>query len=196
MKKIGSKALNKVLKDGFCDSATIVNWYDLDIECKKFLCFDDAISFSNHICDLCFLESGEYVPEMFDFALRSCVVEYYTNVSLPNNIDKRYEIVYGTDLYYTIYNKVDFAQLDELINCAFKRVSRRLELDKEDIKNRLNVLIEKFDDIADEISSVYENVDSDTMNSIANVAANLENMTEESVIRAYAKELANTGIKS
>lgn len=193
--KISHKAISKVLKDDFNNNVTHIQWHGLDIEIKKELDFDDAVAFSNHICDLCFLESGEYVPEMFDFALRSCVIEYHTNVELSNDLDKRYEIVYRTDLYDEVSDKVESVQYYDLIDCAHDRVSRRLEIDEEDIKSRLTVIADKFDTLADEIASVYKDVDSDTLKTIANVASKMENVSEEDIVRAYSKEFFESGGK-
>lgn len=194
--KISCKSINKILKDDFSDNVRHIQWHGLDIEVKKCLDFGDAISFSNHICDLCFVERGEYVPEMFDFALRSCVIEYYTNVEATNDLEKRYKIVYETDLFDVVRNNVLKPQYFALTDCARERVDRRLAIDENDIKARLTDIADKFDALADEIASVYKDVDSDTLKTIANVASKMENVSEEDIVRAYSKEFFESGGKA
>ena len=93
-----------------------VRWRNLTISVRPLLTFRETSHFVNTVMDACFdKEHGVAVPEAMDFAVRANTVLRYTNLELPKDLEEQYAILYGTDIYDTVRQHIQTAQLDSVI---------------------------------------------------------------------------------
>ena len=80
---------------------------------RSMISMEESIKFIETAMQLCW--GGEsYYYEVMDFAFRCAVITYYSNVQLPEGLEQKYEIVYGTDLYETILKYTNLDQIDAI----------------------------------------------------------------------------------
>ena len=88
----------------------------MPISVRPLLTFRETSCFVNTVMAACFDdEHGIAVPEAMDFAIRANTVLRYTNLELPEDLEEQYTILYGTDIYDTIRQNIQTAQLDAII---------------------------------------------------------------------------------
>lgn len=83
----------------------------------------ESMKFTEMVLQLCWNDEGYYY-EVMDFAFRCAVIAFYSNVQLPEGLEQKYEMVYGTDLYDTVLKYANRDQTESLFEAI------RMYLDK------------------------------------------------------------------
>ena len=69
---------------------TVVEWNGLSISVTKRLGLRQVLAFIDEVVNGCFSEeSGEYMPEVVDFAIRCNVLTRYANFTLPTDVEEK-----------------------------------------------------------------------------------------------------------
>ena len=118
-----------------------------EITVKRCISFDEFVEAVERIAGNCVdKESGEAEFSVFDFMRRVVLVEYYTDVKLPDSADVAYRLVYETDICDVIAEHGNMEQINEIELAA-----------KEDIRfrfskvNSTSVMLSKAMDGASEV---------------------------------------------
>lgn len=99
---------------------TALVWHGVKIVLRTMVSLTEFEQLTAMIVSQCW--NGEYYQiAQMDFAIRCGVVSCYTNVTLPEDAEQAYALLYGTDLYETVYGHLNAAQLDAL-NSAVKMI--------------------------------------------------------------------------
>ena len=115
IKKISINAFEEAVNSQY-NPTEVVEWRGLKIVVKHALSLKENLTFVDSVVKSCFgKEDGAYMPEVKDFAVRSCIIEHYTNITLPSNLDKRYELLYGSDLLEAIMPNINQLQFNALM---------------------------------------------------------------------------------
>ena len=136
------------------------DWNGLEITIKKNITLAEMAKFVDTVTKACFAkESGEYYPEGKDFAIRTCVIAFYTNISLPSNIEKIYEFIYKSDISNFVINRISPMQFDAIIKAIDEKVQHTAAMRAEylnaqirDVGNTFETLGEQFKDLLGDIS--------------------------------------------
>ena len=89
----------------------------LQLTVRAMISAADAAQFIDAVLQPCWNGSGYYY-EMIDFAFRCAVITCYSNVRLPEKVEEKYDVVYGTDLYDTILQYANRGQIDALYDAV------------------------------------------------------------------------------
>ena len=158
-KKISVSAFEKVMKENFAPTTKIVTWHGLDITVKQTLSFEDTLVFVDGVVKSCFAENtGEYLPEIRDFAIKSCVLEMYANFALPVNTERRHELIYNTDAYDTVVNNIDKRQLTEIIDAINQKIYNILQANIESINAQMNKVYSTLDNLEKQFSDMLDGI--------------------------------------
>ena len=128
-----------------------------EMKIKRILGFKDAMSFVKSIVSVC-TDKDEmlYAPETFDFAIRANTLIYYAGLKAPRNIEKCYEVVYGTELYKMVTNRINEHQFNTLVRAAMNRLEYIKERSVGTQAEQVQKLIGKMDEVMDSGSQVME----------------------------------------
>ena len=85
-------------------------WHGLNVIIRKMISMEEAQNLVRVILRQCW-NGEEYCVEMVDFQLRCAVITFYTNVTLPEEAEMQYAILYGTDLYDTVRDRINEGQM-------------------------------------------------------------------------------------
>lgn len=122
-KNISISQIDKVMKETYKD-IVLVEWCDIDLEVKKSLAFDDMLQFVHDVVKTCTeQEHGGYMPELKEFAIRMNIVEMYSNVRLPSNLNHKYHILINSGIVETILDHINTEQF----NCMREAIDSKLE---------------------------------------------------------------------
>ena len=184
MKKISIASLDKVVKDTYTPVSSI-QWNGLDVRIKRTLSFIEMMEFVDSVVKTCFTaESGMYIPEAKDFAVKSNIVERYTNLSLPNNLDHRYEIIYCTDIVETVLTCINYQQFNEIMASIDSKINNLAQMNIEQVNKQISDLYTSFDNMQKQIEQIFGGVDSEEMTAMMK-ALTEGNIDEHKLVEAY-----------
>lgn len=182
-RRISINAMDSIMKTQY-ENITTECWNEIDITIKRTISLGDMLSFVNDVVASCFQGSGEFMPEVLDFAIRSNIILKYSNVSLPDNLEHRYAILYCTDIVNFVRGHADQEQVDEIINAIRRKVDYLCNTNVRAIQSKLNELISAFDNLQSKTADVFNNISSDDVAKLASVLSSGE-LSEEKIVSAY-----------
>ena len=80
---------------------------------KRTIGMQEMLELTGRVLEGCIID-GSYTPALKSFLIKKHVLEAYTNISLPQSIEKQYELIYGIPSLSLVFEKVDKAQLEEI----------------------------------------------------------------------------------
>ncbi len=156
--------LNHVQPFG-CD----VEWLGYTIHIKRFLDFMDMMGFVNGVTAGCFAKSdNSYMPEARDFFFRCHIVEYYTNIELPDNLEEKNQLVYGTNIIEVVLRNVDMGQFQAIIDSIDKKVANLVDINVKQINDEVEFIYEQVSALYAQLTEAFDGIDKETIASIAN----------------------------
>lgn len=183
-KKISITALDKVVKETYTPLTTI-QWNELDVQIKRSLSFVEMMEFVESVTKTCFTsETDTYIPEAKDFAVKSNIVDRYTNLSLPNNLEHRYEIIYHTDIIETVLGYVNPQQFNEMMAAIDAKIKNRAQLNIEQVNKHISDLYSALDNLQTQMEQLFGNIDNNEMSAMMKALAN-GNIDEHKLVDAY-----------
>ena len=121
---------------------------DVVVQVRRTLPLEDAMNFVKDITATCIDdEQAEFMPELFDFAVRMYVVMYYANVDLSKDVKKAYRILYDTTLFEQVYAHVNTAQSTNLILSAEKRIEHWKNILSSSLAGIVSEMLRKMEDV-------------------------------------------------
>ena len=109
------------------ENEIIVDWLGRDIVIKKNLALYEVLNFVDDVVDNCYQgdEVKTFMPELKDYAIKFCMITFYTNIILMNNLDgesTNSENSFTPDIFITrsgiidvIKQHIDTRQFDEIV---------------------------------------------------------------------------------
>lgn len=135
---------------------------DVTIQVRRTLPLDDAMKFVKDITATCIdEEQAEFMPELFDFAVRMYVVMYYANIDLSKDVKKAYRILYDTMLFKQVYAHVNTEQSSNLILSAEKRIEHWKNILSSSVVGKVSEMMHKMEDVMAGSEEIMGAVDSD-----------------------------------
>lgn len=184
VKNIPINAMERVVKESG-DTIITKEWHGNELVIQRRLGLMDMMSFVDGVVKTCFTgDEHKYTPEVRDFAIRCSILEMYANFTLPQNVEKRYEFVYGCDAVDSVVQEIDATQFDLILQAIDEKIEYVADAHIEAINQQMNELYASFAELENRLSSVFEGVDGDGM---ANIVKALQsgNLDEEKLVNAY-----------
>lgn len=189
IKKVSINKLEEAVNSQY-KATTIVDWNGLNITINRILSLKSMMTFVDSVIKNCFgKKDGEYRPEVKDFAVRNCIIKHYTNISLPSNIEKRYNLLYRSDLLNTVMNNIDQSQFDEMVKAIEEKLSHLAQANIEAINRQMNELYTSFANLGKQLSGV----DAEALNGVMNALSNGK-IDETKIVREVMNYKDKTGV--
>lgn len=101
------------ITNAICDKPKTILWHGKRININPLLEFKDFFDLIGDIITHC-IKDGKMIIESVDFVFKAKSIERYGGISLPNDINEQYKIIYSSDLVQTIFNEVNAEQLKSI----------------------------------------------------------------------------------
>lgn len=164
-----------------------IEWNGVSINITPTISFDNMIRFIINVIDGCFIGDEEmYVPEAKSFMIRVCTIAYYTNISLPQNINNKYKFAYDTDLFETILQHINDRQFKDILDAIEERIYVKTSSADAIAKKELASMQIKLNEFADNITALFEGVGKEDISNIIE-AINNGSVDEDKLMDAYIK---------
>lgn len=184
--RISINKLEKAVSKDY-EPVIVARWRELDIEVSRALSFEQMLSFVKSVVDLCFDSEEEYLPEVKDFAVKRAIIENYTNVALPQNVQKCYEIIYSSDIVQFIEQYIDEDQFFGMMNAVDEKIKYKVRNNIDKTNKMINDATAKLEDMERDIERVLAGVDGDSVGKMINAIASGA-LDKDALAEAIVKE--------
>lgn len=185
--KISVSALDKVVKETYTPFVEI-DWNGNRLIVKRTLSLRDMVLFVDSVVKSCFsADTHDFIPEAKDFAVRSNIVDHYTNVTMPKNLDHMYNLLYQTDLARVVLDNIDEWQFREMISAINNKIRHISSSDTARIVEQMNQAVAVVNDIAENIGELFSGVSRDDLTTLTDAVAN-GSIDEGKIVRLIANK--------
>lgn len=167
---------------------TLVDTEDVTIQIKKTITLPEMMLFVQEVVEACVDgETGEYIPEAYDFAIRSAVLTHYANFAMPANLEKQYWLIYNTRAFQQVLNNINEQQFNDIIRAIDRKVKYMLDVMSSAAVSKINEVIAKFNDVAAVSTKMFDGASPDDMAKFISGITKLKDMKEEDIAQAIVK---------
>lgn len=185
IKKISINALEKCVKEAVGEPIVTKEWRGINVNIKVRLSLKEMMTFVSSVVKTCFTETdNQYTPEVLDFAIRSSVLEMYANFTLPANVEKQYELLYGCDVYSTILDTIDRSQFDAMLRAIDEKIAHIAASNIEAVTRQVNDVYASLNALEERLSSVFQGIDKDSIVRLVGAMADGK-FDEGKLVQAY-----------
>jgi hypothetical protein len=186
--KISISALERVAKEQSQEVIT-ESWFDNEVIIKRSISLVEMMEFCRDITDACFTQSGEFVPEILDFAVKSGVLTRYANFTLPDNLEKQYWLINNTNAYDMVIQYINMTQLSEIVNAANRKLKMLCDSDILAFRSRMDELIVLFGNMQKQTENVFSGISGEDIMTIMSAVDKTGTLSESRVVDAYMNRM-------
>lgn len=186
IKRVSITTLDKIAKETFNNNVETFEWYGTDIVIKHSIGLSDVLEFVNNVVESCFGESGNFIPEVMDFAIKGNILTKYANLTMPENLEHRYDLIYQTDIVDEVCKRINRAQLQEVISSISKKIDYLCSVNASVVQQKLNELVIAFEGMQKQTASLFDNVSNEDIEKLIGAVSG-GSISEEKIVEAYMK---------
>lgn len=167
MSKITISKWKEHLKDGSGDKDS--NFFAENLEVKKHLGLTEMVSFVNDSAKSCFSEhTGKFMPEVKDFVIKANTIGYYTNLTMPENLEERYKMVYASwgEISNVVFERIDYEQYKDIINAVEARIGMIMNEDRDSARHIVFEIVKKISDITNSLNGLFDGVNNEDIRAL------------------------------
>lgn len=159
-----------------------------DFVVKDHLSFDEMMHFVDNVVTSCFdTKTGEYRPEVMDFAIRINTLRCYTDIELPTSMDEKYEMAVASGIVEEVLEYINRPQYLNMVSSIEAKVQNVAD-------SHVHELLKRFDQVATSLESVMSGMESMfsgiTTEDISKVMGAFSDSSgwEDKLIKAYSEQ--------
>lgn len=190
IKRVSINKLEKYVDD--CAMEFIpVTLGELEFVVKPKLKLKEVMEFVRSVSNSCLSEeSSDYIPEARDFSIRVNAFEYYTNLSLPSDINKKYDFVYGSDIFDIILENIDMSQFNQIMKSIDERIRYAVGMRISDVHREVNEMYAVLENLQAQFEDMFKGINPDELSGFINSVSGM-NITEEGLVNAFKQNYAS-----
>lgn len=188
IKKISIDAFENAVNSTY-EPTVVVNWNGLGVVVKRHLTLSEVARFVDICTRACYnAEDNSYAPEAKDFAVRSCIVSFYTNISLPSNLEKQYDLIYHSSIIEYIIGCIDEQQLNAITLAIDEKIDYLVDVNADFVKRQMSELVNTFENLHSKMDEFFGGISQEDMKGVVDALSG-GTFDEEKLVKAY---LANS----
>ena len=178
-KKISAKKFDLI------DNEVVVSIGDVEVAVKRTISLNEFFNFVHDVVSYCFDdEEDAYRPEAKDFAIKHNLVERYTDVKLPGNVDHEYAIFYQTNLIQEILDKINPEQYNNLLLAIEEMTAHRLAVKESAAEYSAQMIMRQMSDFISKTESVLGDIGGPEMAAAISNLAKIGDVAEKDILHA------------
>ena len=164
-KMISIEKMDEIMKDYFPETET-VDYHGQELVIRKTIEPEDMFELVRQIADGCFSPDGTYMPEVFDMLLRAGTIGEYSNVRLPKEVGHMGRILYGSDLYETVWRHISREQHDAVTDAVWERINARNNMNKVLFENEIQRAVDGIQSLGEQLAQLFGEVSADDIKAL------------------------------
>lgn len=152
----------------------------VSLHVKNTLTMKEAMDFIASVYTSCIdSETGEYIPESYDFSMRTNVVSYYCGIRGGKcDMNKVYALVYNTPIVSVVMSHIDVAQFNALESAIEKKIEYTNAMNASSATSKVIEMMEQVKGFTSAAAIMTDQMRSVDMDSIAEAAKRVNQMTD------------------
>ena len=183
---ISTEKMDEILNDYFPETQTM-DFHGQELIVRTTVTPQEMFALVKQIASGCFGPDGGYQPEVLDISLRAGVIDFYTNVSLPKDIERMSRVLYGTDLYDAVLEHIDHGQWSAIVDAVWERVNARNDANRVLFESEIQQAVGMIQNLGDQISQVFSGLTQEDIQSLV-AAIGAGGIDEEKLVQAVVTE--------
>ena len=176
--------MDRIVKEHFPDVIT-EQWFDSEITIKRTLPLAEMLAFVDSVVSNCYHETGGYMPEVKDFIIKSNILTKYANFNLPNNLEHRYALVYGTDAVEVVLRHINQMQMQDILNAIESKVKYLCESNISVIEQQMREVVASFENMQKQTEDIFSGIDAEDIAKLVSAININGNVDEEKLVNAF-----------
>ena len=200
-KKMARISINKWEK-ALDNNVTEIPLYGVDgvtISIRYSISLMEMLQFVDDVVESCVNgETGEYLPEIKDFAIDKGVLSVYANFSMPDDVAKQYELIYNTEALEQVRRNINIEQLNSIVRAIDKKIDHKLAMMQSTAAMQTNEVVSRLNDLADQLEKSVSGMTSKDIQKFVSSIGNMHGIDEAKLARAVLADRGDTdaGIQS
>lgn len=162
-----------------------VDWNGIKLNIQHTLSLPEMMSFVDAVSKLCFADdTGAYLPEVKDFGIKTYILEMYAGIEMPTSTNDMYDLLYRTDIVYTVIENINKIQLDEIVHAIDVKIAHMANAKVEALNKQMNELYSAFENLENQLEGMFSGISPDDMSKIVS-AFNDGTFDETKLVSAY-----------
>ena len=192
-KKVSIDSFDKVAQ-AMAVSDTVIDWHGTEVTVKHTIGFTDMMEFVHDAAESCFSESGSFVPEVMDFAIKSNILTRYANFILPDDLEHRYAMIYGSDIVGVVCEHINNEQLQEITSAIKRKVNYACDAEVSVIQRKAAEMLNAFEELNKQVAGMFDGISQDDIQKLLGAVAN-GGFNEDALVKAYLQQTKGAGVK-
>lgn len=175
-KQISISALENAVK-GSDPNVIDVEWKGLTVTITKVISLEEMMKFADNVHKSCFnVDTGAYMPEVKDFAIRANLMQRYANFTLPSNMENQYMLVMTSGAVEMIMEHIDAAQFNELVDAINKKLENTANANIHHLTTKLGAIADAFEKIQTTMTGMFSGIETDDLSKMVDFVSNGANI--------------------
>lgn len=155
------------------ESVVEAEWRGIQVKINRLLPLSGVLKFVDAVAESCFMaDTGTYIPEIKDFAIRCCILTMYANFELPEDLEQKYNLVYASDAVSFVEERIDSSQFNQMMIAIDRKIEHRAQSNIEALNKQMNEVVAGFNALEETLGEVFRGIDGDTISKIADAISN------------------------
>lgn len=182
-KKVSISLFDKIAKEHF-QNERVFCWHEAEVRVKYDLSLAEMLAFVDEVVKSCFHDKLGFLPEVKDFAVKGNILTRYANFSLPDNLEHRYQLIYGTNAVDAVCEEIDTDQLAEIVNSIDKKIRFLCDSKINLFQDRLSNMMDAMEEMQKKTSDVFDSISQEDMKALIG-AVSEHGFDEQKIVKAY-----------
>lgn len=186
IKKISVNAFEKIVKENY-ETAIVREWRGLEVTITPTISLKDVMGLVAEVADNCFMEDGRFMPEVMQPLLDCGVVERYTNISLPSNLESRYELVARSNILDFLMAHINTNQYNDIVMAIRDRVEYMCDVNTSEFNHAMTQMMQSLEDIQESTKNLFSGMTETDLKALVSAVSG-ERAIEEKIVGEYIKQ--------
>ena len=161
----------------------VVDWNGKKLKVKYAISPGEIFEVVAKVVDAAFREDGTYTPEFVNLFIKCCIIDKYTNIEIPTDIDEGGYLIYETDLFDIVKEHASDVQLGDIYDAVERKVGFELHTRTKRVEDEIAVLEKTLDEMQTVFGPVLDGVSKEDISGLIDVMAHGK-IDEEKLVKA------------
>lgn len=189
IEKVSVNAFEEAVKSTVV-TAKDVEWNGMSIKVKPAIGLADMVQFVNNVVENCFDEHGTFVPEVRRFSTAINIISRYTNITLPSNMEKAYELITMSNIVNFVMREICAEQMEEIENAIDEKIAYLVRVNTSELNSKMADAVDSIGKIGESMSVMMNGVSADDLKKAMETLSRVEekDLVEAVSDKAFARK--------
>lgn len=167
-------------------TTTYVDYCGYSIEVKNKTGISGIVKIVDTVVESCF-DGDEYIVGAVDVLTKAFIIDEFTNIDIPDDVNQICAFVYGTDIWNIVRGIIDAVQLDVIERAIRKKIDYVIGMRGDSINNKCIEVITSLSDASEKMNDMFNSFDKDDIEKLMSAVSD-NKIDEVKLMKAYMKE--------